>query len=79
MCMCYVCVCVCGFNVQEIANNALMQFQILDFPGGYRFDDKGRDRSDTDRDRVKPEPSKVFQRPGALVFVIDGQVSSVII
>ena len=56
----------------EISNNALMQFQILDFPGGFRFDDKDRDRSGG-----KLEPSKVFQRPGSLVFVIDGQITSV--
>ncbi len=43
--------------------NSIMQFQLLDFPGGFEFFDK----------RNKIQPQTLFNRPGALVFVIDAQ------
>lgn len=50
-------------RIRDIATSALVQFQLLDFPGNYDFSDK--------KSSVTPE--KIFSRVGALVFVIDAQ------
>jgi len=43
--------------------SALIQFQLLDFPGNYEFFDK----------KSKVTADRIFSRAGALVFVIDSQ------
>lgn len=48
-------------RIKEIANNALVQFQILDFPGHFSFESGTL------------SPERVFKNAGALVYVIDGQ------
>jgi Ras-related GTP-binding protein C/D len=51
-------------RVRDINTSALVQFQLLDFPGNFDFNDK--------KSRVKPE--LIFNRTSsALVFVIDAQ------
>ena len=50
-------------RVRDISTSALLQFHLLDFPGGFDFQDR--------RSAISPE--KIFRRPGTLVFVIDAQ------
>jgi hypothetical protein len=50
----------------DVNNNALVRFQIVDFPGNYSLDD-----SDP---KARLTPTTLFKRAGALVFVLDGQV-----
>jgi len=40
-----------------------VQFEIVDFPGGHNFEENN-----------KVSPKDLFNRPGIVVFVIDGQV-----
>ena len=51
-------------RLRDIHTSALVQFQLLDFPGHYDF-------SDSRKSGITPE--RVFQKLGALVFVIDAQ------
>ena len=51
-------------RLRDINTSALVQFQLLDFPGHYDF-------SDARKSGVTPE--RIFQKMGALVFVIDAQ------
>jgi len=48
---------------RDISTSALVQFQLLDFPGNFDFFEK----------KSKITPEKIFKRTGALVFVIDAQ------
>jgi predicted GTPase len=48
---------------RDISTSALVQFQLLDFPGNFDFFDK----------KSKITPEKIFSQTGALVFVIDAQ------
>jgi len=48
---------------RDISTSALVQVQLLDFPGDYDFQDH--------KARIPPE--KIFKKPGAVVFVIDAQ------
>lgn len=48
---------------RDISTSALVQFQLLDFPGNFDFFDK----------KSKITPDKIFKKTGALVFVIDAQ------
>lgn len=50
-------------RLRDISTSALVQFQLLDFPGHFDFSDR--------KSRVSAE--RVFKKPGALVFVIDAQ------
>ena len=50
-------------RVRDISTSALLQFHLLDFPGGFDFADR--------RSSITPE--KIFRRAGTLVFVIDAQ------
>jgi len=50
-------------RVKEISTSALVQFQLLDFPGNFDFTDK----------KSKITPDIIFKRSGTLVFVIDAQ------
>jgi len=50
-------------RLRDINTSALVQFQLLDFPGSFDFADR--------KSRVSAE--RVFKKPGALVFVIDAQ------
>lgn len=50
-------------RVRDISSGALVQFQLLDFPGNFDFHDK----------KSKITPQKIFKKTGALVFVIDAQ------
>jgi Ras-related GTP-binding protein C/D len=48
---------------RDISTSALVQFQLLDFPGNFDFQQKSS----------KITPDKIFKKTGALVFVIDAQ------
>ena len=50
-------------RVRDISTSALLQFHLLDFPGGFDFADR----------RSAITPDKIFRRSGTLVFVIDAQ------
>ena len=49
--------------MRDISTSALLQFHLLDFPGGFDFADR----------RSAISPDKIFRRSGTLVFVIDAQ------
>jgi hypothetical protein len=54
-------------RIKDISTSALVQFQLLDFPGNFDFSDK----------KSKITPDKIFRRSAAvLVFVIDAQVTT---
>ena len=58
--------CVSGIDVQvDVSNSSFVQFQIWDFPGQIDFFD-----STFDADMI-------FSGCGALIFVIDAQVSAI--
>jgi len=48
---------------RDISTSALVQFQLLDFPGNFDFFGK----------KSKITPERIFKKTGALVFVIDAQ------
>jgi len=52
--------------IRDISTSALVQFQLVDFPGNFDF-------SNYDKKSQKLTPEKIFQKTGALVFVIDAQ------
>lgn len=63
-------------QVKEVHNNALVRYQILDFPGGFMFNEGADDADGADGGKVaahEPDPTVVFSRGGAVVFVVDGQ------
>eukprot|EP00457_Paulinella_chromatophora_P007566 gb/GEZN01007589.1/.p1 GENE.gb/GEZN01007589.1/~~gb/GEZN01007589.1/.p1 ORF type:complete len:411 (+),score=68.38 gb/GEZN01007589.1/:52-1284(+) len=52
-------------EIIDISTSALVQFQLLDFPGNFDFEDQ--------KSQTKYTPGAIFGKTGALVYVIDAQ------
>eukprot|EP00808_Paulinella_micropora_P014762 g37663.t1 len=52
-------------EIIDISTSALVQFQLLDFPGNFDFEDQ--------KGQTKYTPNAIFGKTGALVYVIDAQ------
>lgn len=64
---------------REISTSALVQFQLLDFPGNYTFHNENGDKNSnntenkTNNSSSKVTAAQIFNRKCVLVFVIDAQ------